>query len=103
MKTLGQNKRDKTFPSQLAFLSVEPLFKKFLSFFQSEGPFVHLLQDAMCELLRSLMGHFVKNQVLDDKEGKPLLAVEYSKLDNQLPIAQMEVGEKTCSAVTNRR
>ena len=77
MKTLEQNERykricrklrDKTFPFRLAFLLfVEPLFKKFLSFFQSEGPLVLLLRDAMCELLKSLMGRFAKNQVLDDR------------------------------------
>ena len=33
-------------------------------------------------------------------EGKHLLAVEYSKLDNQLPITQMEVGEKTRFALS---
>lgn len=88
--------RDKSFPVQLAFLvSVEPIFKKFLCFFQSEGPLIHLLHHTMCEVLKSLMGRFLKTQVLADKEGKHLLAIDYSKPDNQLSMSQMEVGEKT--------
>ena len=72
--------RDKSFSVQLAFLvSVEPIFKKVLCFFQSEGPLIHLLRHTMCELLKSLMGRFLKTQVLADKEGKHLLAIDYSK------------------------
>ena len=42
-----------SFPSQLLFLvSVEPVFKTFLCFFQNEGPLIHLLCDAMCEMLK---------------------------------------------------
>jgi len=93
--------RDKSFPVQLAFLvSVKPIFKKFLCFFQSEGPLIHLLRHTMCELLKSLMGRFLKTQVLADKERKHLLAIDYSKPDNQLSMSQMEVGEKTRSALS---
>ena len=90
--------RDKSFPVQLAFLvSVEPIFKKFLHvcFLQSEGPLIHLLRHTMCELLKSLMGRFLKTHVLGEKEGKHLLTIDYSKPDNQLSMSQMEVGEKT--------
>ena len=93
--------RDKSFPVQLAFLvSVEPIFKKFLCFFQSEGPLIHLLHHTMCELLKSLMGRFLKTHVLGEKEGKHLLTIDYSKPDNQLSMSQMEVGEKTWSALS---
>ena len=92
-----------------AFLvSVEPIFKKFLCFFQSEGPLIHLLHHTMCELLKSLMGRFLKTHVLGEKEGKHLLTIDYSKPDNQLSMSQMEVGEKLdqlCPSclMTNRR
>ena len=33
--------------------------------------------------------YFVKRQFLKNKVGKPLLALEYAKKDNQLPISQM--------------
>ena len=71
--------QDKSFPAQLAFLvSVKPIFKTFLCFFQNEGPLIHLLRDQMCELLKSVMHRFLKSQAIKDKQGK-----------------QIEVGEKT--------
>ena len=59
---------DDEFPAQVAFLmSVEPIFKTFLCFFQSEGPLIHLLRGAVCELLKSLLGWFIKSKILKDK------------------------------------
>jgi len=46
------------------------------------------------------MGRFLKTHVLGDKEGKHLLAIDYSKPYNQLSMSQMEVGEKTRSALS---
>ena len=46
------------------------------------------------------MGRFLNSQALKDKEGKHLLTVDYSKPDNQLSISQMEMGEKTRSALS---
>ena len=54
----------------------------------------------MCELLKSLMGRFLKSQVLKETEGKHLLTVEYSKSDNLLSNSQTEVGENTGSALS---
>ena len=94
-KSLQKNERynricrkvqDKSFPAQLAFLvSVEPIFKKFLCFFQNEGPLIHLLGYHMCELLKSVMHRFFKSQAI----------VEYFKPDIQLSFTQIEVREKT--------
>ena len=85
---------------QFAFLVfVEPILKTFLCFFQSEEPLIHPLCHTMCELLKSLMGRFLVTQVLADKEEKHVLAIDYSKPDNQLSMSQMEVGEKTRSAL----
>ena len=77
IKNLEKNERynricrklqEKSFPAQLAFLlSVEPIFKKFLYFFQSEGPLIHLLRDQMCELLKSVMHRFLKSQAIKDR------------------------------------
>jgi len=66
------------------------------------------MRHAMCKLLKSLMGRFLKSHVLADKEGKHLLAIDYSKPDNELSMSQMEVGEKLdqlCASclMTNRR
>ena len=60
----------KTDSAPLAFLlSVEPVFKKFLCFFMSEGSLINLLPYKMCKLLKSLMDRFLKNQVLKETEG----------------------------------
>ena len=98
---IGRKLQDKSFPAQLAFLvSVEPIFKKFLCFFQNEGPLIHLLRDQMCELLKSVMHRFLKSQAINDKEGKHLLTVEYFKPDIQLSFTQIEVGEKTRTSLS---
>ena len=93
--------QDKSFPAQLAFLvSVEPIFKKFLCFFQNEGPLIHLLRDQMCEPLELVMHRFLKSQAIKDKQGKQLLTVEYFKAEIKLSFSQIEVGEKTRTALS---
>ena len=37
----------------------------------------------------NVSAHFVKSQTLKNKVGKPLLALEYAKKDNRLPLLQM--------------
>lgn len=54
----------------------------------------------MCELLKSVMHRFLKSQAINDKEGKHLLTVEYFKPDIQLSFTQIEVGEKTRTALS---
>ena len=54
----------------------------------------------MCELLKSVMHRFLKSQAIKDKEGKHLLTVEYFKPDNQLSFSQIEVREKTRTALS---
>ena len=72
---------------------MELIFKKFLSFFQSEGPLINLLRYEMCKLLKLLMDCFLK-----ETEGNHLLTVEYfySKSDNLRSNSQIELGENTC-------
>ena len=55
--------------------------KKLLCLFQSEGPLIHLLHYEMCELLKSLMGCFLKSRVLSETKGKLLQTVKYFKSD----------------------
>ena len=45
------------------------------------------------------MHRFLKSQAINDKERKHLLAVEYFKPDIQLSFTQIEVGEKTRTAL----
>lgn len=107
LKTLEKNERykrickklqDPTFPATMGFLlSLEPIFQSFLCFLQTEGPLIHVLRDSMTDLLKSVMGRFLKGHVFDEKYGKHLLKVEYTKPDNQLSLSRMEVGEKARS------
>ena len=81
----------KTDSAHLAFvLSMKLIFKKFLCFFESEGPLINLLRYEMCKLLKLLMDCFLK-----ETEGNHLLTVEYSKSDNLPSNSQIEVGENT--------
>ena len=55
---------------QLHFLrSVAGIFTEFLAFFQREEPLIHLLYDWMCELVRKIMGRFVKRSAFHGKAG----------------------------------
>ena len=44
------------------------------------------------------MDRFIKSQIPEDKAGKHLLTIEFTKQENQLPISKM-VGEKTHTAL----
>ena len=63
--------------------------------FDSCRYFSFLLRDQ----LKSVMHRFPKSQVINDREGKHLLPVEYFKPDIQLSFTQIEVGEKTRTAL----
>ena len=85
--------QDPAFMMQLHFLRAAcPLFSKFLTLFQSEGPLVHILHESLTDVLRSTMLRFMKANVVVDKKGKDLFSIDVKKTDNHLSHKDIDVG-----------
>ena len=84
---------------QLSLLEIEflrniaPIFTKFLRMFQADGPMIHLMHHELRTILSTIMGRFLKSQVLDVKSSKDLLKIEICKVENQLSLDKMDVGD----------
>ena len=88
-----QELTDRKVMVQFAFLmSVTPLFEKFLTMFQSKGPIVHVILDECSSLLRTVMGRFLKTDVVGDKTGRRLFEIDCKDAKNQLPDKSIEIG-----------
>ena len=81
---------------QLNFLAaVSPLFTSFLTLFQQEGPLVHLLHGALCDLYRLLLMRFIRSDCASNKTCKQLMEVDVRSTANLRPIIDMDIGETT--------
>ena len=59
--------------AQLEFIcNVSPIFEDFLTIFQKNCPQVHIFYDKMSEVLRKLMGRFLKKEAYEKKFGSDL-------------------------------
>jgi len=86
---------------QLQFVSeVAPLFSGFLEMFQHEGPMVHVLYTALCDLVRKVMLRFLTTDAVGTRSGKHLLEINIRNMANMRPIDQLEIGECTKKAMT---
>lgn len=85
--------------AHLEFISnVSPVFEEFLTIFQKSCPQVHILYDKMSELLRTLMGRFLKREPFEKKFGNDLVSIDCSA-NNQLPDSDIAIGEATKKAL----
>ena len=70
---------------QLHFLkSACILFTPFLKLFQKREPLVHILHSECSQLLRSVMGRFMKLELIEGKDGGSLAEVNVELADNHL-------------------
>ena len=70
-------------------IGVAPLFEKYLTIFQDEGPLIHILFYKMKDLLISLMKPFLKPPAVDKKLTKDLLKIYSSDSTIHLEINKM--------------
>ena len=92
-RRICKNLTDRKVMVHFAFLmSVTPLFEKFLTMFQSKGPIVHVTLDECSSLLRTVIGRFLKTDVVGDKTGRRLLEIDCKDAKNQLPDKSVEIG-----------
>ena len=67
---------------QLCFLqSVKPIFDRFLQMFQTEGPLIHILHQAMVDLLKQVMLRFLKQDVVKEKAVDELLKLDTKNVE----------------------
>ena len=80
---------------QLAFtIDVSVSFVNFLIVFKIERSLVHIIYNAMKDLLTIVMKRFLKAKVIDGLSGKELQKVDVSKKENKLG-DKLEIGAKT--------
>ena len=85
--------------AQLEFIcNVSPIFEDFLTIFQKNCPQVHIFYDKMSEVLRKLMGRFLKKEAYDKKFGSDLVRIDCSA-NNQLPDSDISIGDATKKAL----
>lgn len=75
-------------------------FEKFSLCFQSESPKVHLLYSEMNDLLRSVMGQFIIDDVITGKSGSDLNTVDLESTNNWKPLKELELGTRTKNLIS---
>ena len=77
---------------EIKFLvGVAPLFNKYLTVFQMDGPMVHCIFEQMKNLL--LLKKFIKPEVIKNSPKiKDLVAIDCSDTSNQLPLNEIDFG-----------
>ena len=94
-----RNSKDPDVRVQLTFLeSLESVFNRFLTLLQKEEPLIHILNDQLSKLVRTLMRHFLKADEVEEKTGKKLHLVDVCKSENELPNQMLMIGMSTRTA-----
>ena len=63
-RSIRRNIEDETFIFTLHFItSVSPLFARFLTSFQSQGPLVHVLHISLVEMVKAILLHYMKSYI----------------------------------------
>ena len=87
---------------QLCFLkSIKPVVDRFLQMFQTEGPLIHILHQAMLDLLKQVMSRFLKQSVVKERLVNELLKVDSKNMDFQLKDDELDVGNETKKAIND--
>ena len=87
---------------QLCFLkSIKPVFDRFLQMFQIEGPLIHILHQAMLDLLKQVMSRFLKQSVVKERLVNKLLKVDSKDMDFQLKDDELDIGNETKKAIND--
>ena len=73
---------------------------EFIKLFQRSEPLVHILYDKLNELIRRMMYKFLKSDVVKDKEGEDVVAIDCNDGNNWLPLKEMDIGMATRLAVS---
>jgi len=87
---------DTTTPVYLQFVVyISTTLTPFIKLFQKDEPLVHILHDKANELTRICLRLFLKAEVVAEKEGAALHAIDCDKGNNWLQSRDMEIGSRT--------
>jgi hypothetical protein len=71
------------------------IFDRFLTWFQQEGPLVHLLHHELSELYRAILLSFVAAEAVGTKSGADLLDIDFKLAEKQLNTKKLQIGKMT--------
>lgn len=69
------------------------IFDPFLTWFQKEGPLIHLLYDELSDLYRSILLCFLSREYVGSISGSDLLNVDFKLAEKQLPTKTIHIGK----------
>lgn len=70
-------------------------FWKRMAWLQEQKPIIHILYEECTDFLRNVLQCFVKDELLVNKTGKQLLAIQFDSPSSQKQEAKLEIGEST--------
>ncbi len=71
----------------------EHIFDRFLTYFQSEEPLIHILYHEMVELYRNVLLSFLKPNVVQQKSGQELLNITFDQANLWRSEKEIRIGE----------
>ena len=71
------------------------LFDRFLTFFQSEAPLIHLLHNEMSDLYRNTLLSFLKLDLVQQKPIQDLLNIDFQQAANWLSDKEIRIGKSS--------
>ena len=82
--------------TRLLFISYicRAIFDKLLTWFQQEGPLIHLLHQELSDLYRTVLLSFLTPHSIGNKQGGELLSIDYTLAEKQLDNKQIRIGEE---------
>lgn len=80
---------------RLCFISYlcESVFDRFLVFFQSEEPLIHLLYSELTKLYRNILLSFMEPDSIQQKTGQELLDIDFDQAALWNSNKEMRIGE----------
>ena len=73
----------------------QSIFDPFLTWFQKEGPLVHLLYYELCELYYTVSLSFLSPEHVGSIFGSALLDIDFKLAEKQLPTKKLHIGKWT--------
>ena len=69
--------------------------------FQTEGPLIHVLHQAMVDLLKQVMLRFLKQDVVKEKAVDELLKLDTKNVELQLKDEDLDIGKEIRKAISD--
>jgi hypothetical protein len=70
----------------------ENIFDRFLTWFQQEGPLIHLIHHELSELFKLILVKFLKLDFIGEKSGADLLKLDFKLNEKQLTTKHIRIG-----------